>query len=179
MGIALFRLAKLLDPSDFEETARLAESVKNREMSAEFLSAWDVFLSKFGCRGPLEMDLASPRYADDPGLALRQMSFMSVDDEAFDPEAAHLRQVEEQQEAYQELMRQSGWLRRALLRRAYRIIDLFAGTRDTPKYHIVLRKTVRCGHRWPDDEASRRADGRSRRNSGCHPPAIAAEQLKN
>ena len=47
MGIALFRLAKLLDPSDFEETTRLAERVENREMPAEFLSAWDVFLSKY------------------------------------------------------------------------------------------------------------------------------------
>ena len=138
MGIALFHLAKLLDPADFDETTRLAERVENREMPAEFLSAWDVFLSKFGCRGPLEMDLASPRYADDPGLALRQMSFMSVDDEAFDPQAAHLRQVAERQQAYQELISRSGWLRRALLRRVYRIIDLFAGTRDTPKYHIVL-----------------------------------------
>jgi len=48
----------------------LAERIENRQMSAEFLSAWDAFLSKFGCRGPLEMDLASPRYADDPVLAL-------------------------------------------------------------------------------------------------------------
>ena len=123
---------------DFEELTRLTERVENRRMSAEFMSAWDAFLSKYGCRGPLEMDLASPRYADDPGLALRQMSFMSVDDKAFDPEAAHLRQVEERRQAYEELMSQSGWLRRGLLRRVYRIIDLFAGTRDTPKYHIVL-----------------------------------------
>ena len=138
MGIALFRLAKLLDRSDLEELTRLAERVGNRQMSPEFLSAWDAFLSRYGCRGPLEMDLASPRYADDPGLALRQMSFMSVDDEAFDPEAAHNRQVKERRQAYEKLMSQSGWLRRALLRRVYRIIDLFAGTRDTPKYHIVL-----------------------------------------
>ena len=92
MGIALFRLAKLLDRSDFQDLTRLAERIENRQMSAEFLSAWDAFLSKFGCRGPLEMDLASPRYADDPVLALWQMSIMSVDDEAFDPEAAHKRQ---------------------------------------------------------------------------------------
>ena len=138
MGIALFRLAKLLDRSDFQDLTRLAERIENRQMSAEFLSAWDAFLSKFGCRGPLEMDLASPRYADDPGLALRQMSFMTVDDEAFDPEAAHKRHVEERRRAYEELMSRSGWLRRSLLRRVHRIIDLFAGTRDTPKYHIVL-----------------------------------------
>ncbi len=138
MGIALFRLAKLLDSSDFEDLIRLAERVENRQMSAEFLSAWDAFLATYGWRGPLEMDLASPRYADNPGLALRQMSFMTGVDEGFNPEAAHQRNVEERQRAYEELMSRSGWLRRALLCRVYRIIDLFAGTRDTPKHQIVL-----------------------------------------
>ncbi|MCH8247491.1 MAG: hypothetical protein IH951_13960 [Bacteroidetes bacterium] len=138
MGIALFRLAKLLNPSDFEDLARLAERVENRQMSAQFLSAWDAFLSTYGWRGPLEMDLSSPRYADDPGLALRQMSFMTVDDEDFDPEAAHQRHVEQRRQAYQELMSRSGWLRRVLLRRVHLLIELFAGHRDTPKHQIVL-----------------------------------------
>jgi pyruvate,water dikinase len=65
------------------------------------------------------------------------MSFMAVDD-GFDPEAAHKRHVEERERAYEELMRRSGSLRRALLRRIYQLNDLFAGTRDTPKYLIVL-----------------------------------------
>ena len=138
MGIALFHLARLLDRSDFEDLSRLAERIKHRRLSADFLSAWDDFLSRFGCRGPLEMDLASPRYADDPGIALRQMSFMSGDDEGFDPQAAHARYVEERRRAYDELMRRSGWFRRILLRRIHKIIELFAGTRDTPKHHVVL-----------------------------------------
>ncbi|MEE9280981.1 MAG: PEP-utilizing enzyme, partial [Myxococcota bacterium] len=138
MGIALFRLAKLLDRSELDDQTRLAERIQNREMSAEFLEAWDAFLEKFGCRGPLEMDLASPRYADDPSLAVRQMSFMTIDDAGFDPEAAHDRQIEERRQAYEELMRSAGWLRRRRLRRAYRIIDLLAGTRDDPKYHMIL-----------------------------------------
>jgi hypothetical protein len=37
------------------------------------MSEWDVVLRRFGCRGPLEMDVESPRYADGPALALRQM----------------------------------------------------------------------------------------------------------
>ena len=93
------------------------------------------------------MDLARPPYADDPGLALRQMSFMPIDDEGFDPEAAHKRHVQERRRAYEELMTRSGWLRRVLLRRVHRIIDLFAGTRDTPKHqllpsHLAVRR--RC-----------------------------------
>ena len=138
MGIALFRLAKLLDRSELDDETRLAERIEKREMSAEFREAWDAFLEKFGSRGPLEMDLASARYGDDPSLAARQMSIMTIDDAGFDPEAAHKRQVEERQQAYEELMRSAGWLRRRRLRRAYRIIDLLGGTRDDPKYHIIL-----------------------------------------
>ena len=137
-GIALFRLAKLLERSDFHDIKGLAERIDKREMPAEFLSEWDAFLRRFGCRGPHEMDVASPRYADDPTIALQQMSFMVVDEASFDPEVAHQRNVEERRRAYQELLRGSGWLRRALLRCVHRLIELFGGTRDTPKYHAVL-----------------------------------------
>jgi hypothetical protein len=107
MGIALDRLAQRLAPSDFDDLDRLAHRIEQRRLPAEVMREWDHFLSKFGWRGPLEMDLASPRYADDPRLALRQMSFMP-DDAGFDPEAAHRRQVEERQRAYDELMYRLG-----------------------------------------------------------------------
>jgi rifampicin phosphotransferase len=137
MGLALYRMARLLDRSEFEDLDRLAERIEGRRLSLEFLAAWDDFQGRFGCRGPQEMDLASPRYADDPRLALRQMSFMASDD-AFDPGAAHERLVEEREAAFEALLRRSGPLRRALLRRVYRLNELFAGTRDTPKHLIVL-----------------------------------------
>jgi pyruvate,water dikinase len=137
-GLALFRLARLLDRSDLGDVEGLAERIEKREMPAEFLSAWDAFLRRFGCRGPLEMDVASPRYGDDPILALRQMSFMAVDEEGFDPEVAHQRNVAERRRACEALLRRSGWPRRALLGRVCRLIELFGGTRDTPKYHAVL-----------------------------------------
>lgn len=138
MGVALFRLAKQLKPTDFDDLTRLTQRVENRQMSAKFLSAWDDFLSTHGWRGPLEMDQASPRYADDPALALRQMSFMTGGDENFDPEIVHQNQVEERRRAYEELMSRLGWFRRSLLRRVHRIIDLFAGYRELPKHHMVL-----------------------------------------
>lgn len=150
MGIALHRLSKLLDPSEFEDLPQLAQRIEHRQVSPALLSAWDDFLMRFGCRGPLETDIANPRYADDPTLALRQMSFMAIDD-GFDPEAAHQRRVEERHQAYQELMRRSGPLRRALLRRIYRLNDLFAGSRDTPKHlavlsnYVIRRRTLKEG----------------------------------
>jgi pyruvate,water dikinase len=138
MGLALYRLATLLDRSDFDDLDRLAERVHNRQLPAAFLTTWDDFLSTFGWRGPMEMDVASPRYADDPHLALRQMSFMAVDDARFDPRAAHHRQVDARRHAYEQLLRKVGPVRRVFLRRVYRLIDLFAGTRDSPKHLVVL-----------------------------------------
>lgn len=138
MGLALYRLATLLDRSDFEDLDRLAERIHNRQLPAAFLTAWDDFLSTFGWRGPMEMDVASPRYADDPRLALRQMSFMAVDDERFDPRMAHQRQIDARRRAYEQLLRKLGPVRRVVLRRVYRLIDLFAGSRDSPKHLLVL-----------------------------------------
>ncbi len=137
-GIALFRLAKLLDRSDFDDLKGLAKRIEKRDLPAQFLGGWDDFIRRFGCRGPLEMDVASPRYGDDPVLALRQMSFMAVNDTRFDPEVAHHRNVEERRSACEQLLRRSGWLRRLLLRRVHRLQELFGGTRDTPKHHVVL-----------------------------------------
>lgn len=138
MGIALYRLAGRLDRSGPGDLDRLAERIEQRELQEAFMTEWDRFLATFGWRGPMEMDLASPRYADAPRLALRQMSLMAVDDSGFDPEAAHRRHVEERKRAYEELMRRVGPLRRALLHRVYRLNELFAGARDTPKHLIVL-----------------------------------------
>lgn len=142
MGIALHRLAGLLDAAAFDDVDHLADRLERRDLPAAFLIAWDEFIATYGWRGPQEMDVASPRYADDPRLALRQMSFMSVAAEDFDPEAAHQRQVVERQQSYEELMRRSGPVRRMLLRRVYRLGSLFTGTRDTPKHLIVLYNYV-------------------------------------
>ena len=141
MGIALHRLTKLLDRSEFENLPRLAERLEQRRLPPVFLNAWDEFIIRFGFRGPLEMDVANPRYADDPHIVLRQMSFMAVHD-GFDPAAQHRQHVEERRRTYEEMMRRSGPLRRALLRRAYRLNELFAGSRDTPKHLLVLANYV-------------------------------------
>ena len=136
-GIALFRLARLLNPSDFDDIPGLAARIERREAPVEFLRAWDAFIRRFGCRGPHEMDLASSRYADDPTLALEQMSSM-IGETSFDPGAAHRRNVEERWRAYEALMRRLGWPRRVLLKRIHRLVEAFGGTRDTPKYFSVL-----------------------------------------
>ncbi len=136
MGIAQYRLAQMLPPSEFEDLSRLERKIQDRSLPPDFLDAWDRFIELYGWRGPSEMDQASPRYADAPMLALRQMSYMAGSD--FDPEATHRHNMESRRQAFEELVGRSGWFRRWWLGKAHALIERFAGARDTPKHHLVL-----------------------------------------
>ncbi|MGH8078195.1 MAG: PEP-utilizing enzyme, partial [Lysobacter sp.] len=108
------------------------------ELPVSFMAAWNGFVRQFGYRGPMEMDVAHPRYADVPLIALRQVVAMSVDDANSDPVSAARRQVERRRKAAATVMERSGVIRRGILRRLNTVIELFAGLRDTPKQHLLM-----------------------------------------
>jgi rifampicin phosphotransferase len=152
MSLALHRLAGMLPQAAFDDLDGLAERVAQGRLPAAFLQAWDGFIAEFGWRGADEMDVASPRYADAPLLALRQISFMAAAD-GFDLTAAHARHAEQRRHAYASLEAQLSWWRRILLRRIRRLNELFAGSRDTPKHvnvlcnYVIRRRALREGGR--------------------------------
>ena len=115
----------------------MAEQLQAGTLPAAFLEEWGRFTHHFGCRGPLEMDVAHPRYADAPVVALRQIAAM-VDDPDYAPAAASAGQVERRRAAAAEVIRRAGSLRRRLLLRLDRVVELFAGMRDTPKQHLLM-----------------------------------------
>lgn len=136
MGGALRALSELLGAEGRADPEALASRLEARDLPADFLTAWDAFVHDFGWRGPDEVDLGSPRYRDDPILALRQLCMMEPG--GFDPRAAHAERVEARREAYRTLRRASGPVRRALLDLAWSWIDRFGGHRDTPKHQYLL-----------------------------------------
>ncbi|MDM5180023.1 PEP-utilizing enzyme [Massilia sp. DJPM01] len=138
MGIRIYRMAKMLDATDFDDLELLSVHLQRRQLPAAFLVAWDEFMRDYGCRGPGEMDLANLHYADDPMLVLRQMSFVAGSGGGFNPEASHQELVGQRQQAYDALSERFGWARRILLRRANKFIELFGGIRDTPKQHNLM-----------------------------------------
>ena len=120
----------------------------------DFLAAWDAFMARFGTRGPVEMDLATPRYQDDPRIALSQMAALAGGDG--DLETRHTQLVEDREAALQELVGQVGALHRPLLRYAQHLASQFAGTRDTPKHILTLynyrvrQRALEEGHAFVD-----------------------------
>lgn len=138
MSVAMSRLAKQLGPEERVDVAGLARRLSGDDVSPSFLREWRAFIRQYGCRGPLEMDIAHPRYGDAPEVALRQIAAMPADDEAFDPAAAWQRQVRRRREAVAEILGRAGPVRRRILKRLHQVIERFAGLRDHPKQYMLM-----------------------------------------
>jgi len=153
MSLEMYRLARQLEPGQRLDAQELERLVNSKDLPAPFMEAWNGFVRQFGSRGPMEMDLAHPRYADAPLIALKQVVAMAVNDADANPVAAARRQVERRRTAAATVIARSGPIRRGLLRRLNMVIELFAGLRDTPKQHLLIilhelrRKIVLEGER--------------------------------
>ena len=135
MSVALYRMSRLLEPEE-RDAERLRECLAAGELPEAFAAAWRAFLGSYGWRGPGEVDLASPRYADAPRLAFEQLCMMGG--EAVDPGAAHERTIAAREEAVARVEAELGVARRSLFRWCMRRVELFMGTRDTPKHHYLM-----------------------------------------
>jgi phosphohistidine swiveling domain-containing protein len=142
MGLAIYSLSQQVDAQAFESLGTLEEQVRHRMLPDEFLARWDAFMERFGFRGPRELDLISPRYADDPMIVLRQMKqFAQLDDGSPDPQTAFEQQQSERQAAYEELsayLHKKSRLKARVFRHLYRLVATFGGYREIHKYYLIM-----------------------------------------
>lgn len=150
MSVRMARLAQQVPPPHRGDMEWLRTQLANGGAPEALREEWSGFLARHGCRGPLEMDIAHPRYADAPDIALRQIAAMPITDPERAPAAAAARQVAGRRTAAATVMRRTGPIRHALLRRLHAVIENFSGMRDTPKLHLlVMLQSLR--HRLLDE----------------------------
>lgn len=137
MGVAMFHLAGQLPAELAEDLDELAARLEQRGLPEAFLADWDAFIARFGCRGPLEMELANPKYADDARVALAQIAPMAASRDSFDPGAIQERLVAERESAFAELRAALPRRKRRRLDRAYRTIENHYDTREMIKHHLT------------------------------------------
>ena len=137
MGVAMFDLARQLPAELAAGLDELAARLEQRRLPAAFLADWDAFIARFGCRGPLEMEFANPKYGDDPRVALAQIAPMAASRDSFDPRAVQERLVAERQAAFADLRAALPRRRRRRLERAYRTIEKHYHAREMIKHHVT------------------------------------------
>ena len=137
MGIALYDMAMLLPASAFDDIDALEARLADRDLPDAFLARWDAFVARWGCRGPLEMEIANPKYGEAPGLALRQMAGIRAAGSEFDPREMHRRRIERRKEAYASLRETLPRRTARRLRRLYETSIRHDGAREMFKHHIM------------------------------------------
>ncbi|MBR03822.1 MAG: hypothetical protein CL394_10985 [Acidiferrobacteraceae bacterium] len=137
MGLTMYDLSTLLPKSEFEDIEALAAKVQQRSLPQEFLARWDEFVRRFGCRGPLEMEIANPKYGDAPGLALQQIASIATAGSAFNPHDMQRTQVARREQAYQNLLAILPPRKAKRLKRFYATCHRYAASREFFKHHIM------------------------------------------
>jgi pyruvate,water dikinase len=158
MGLAMYRLAGFKEIAGCASGEEFASKLKERSFSPEFLTAWDAFMEEYGFRGPMEMDVAAPRFYEQPVLFFEQLRTMA---ESRDPStllrtsAANNPQAipstllrtsfdkarAQREKAYEDLLQvaqKKGKRKAKQFEKQYNILVELGGLRERPKYFVSL-----------------------------------------
>jgi phosphohistidine swiveling domain-containing protein len=139
MGLELYE-ASLVLPADLNEDT-FNERLQKRDLPPEFLEAWDEFIRHYGHRGLTEIDIASPRYRDDPSLLVDQMLMLKKSaTEQDNPQQRFDRAGEERHKLLEELSTQlqddPGQIKR--LHSLFTVLEELGGFRETHKFCLIM-----------------------------------------
>lgn len=139
MGLELFGVAKLLPEGlSAEETER---KIINGSLPELFMSAWQSFIDKYGHRGPLEVDVAAPRYRDNPRMIIQTMLSIRANLQNHNPQEQFQGNVKERQVAYELIygeIKKNSLVAAKKFASHYRTFETFSGYRETHKFYLVL-----------------------------------------
>lgn len=139
MGLELYNVSQFL-PENLDQ-AELEKRFAENTLPAEFVTAWSAFLSKYGHRGPIEIDIASPRYRDNPRFLIDLLLSLRNAKDAESPQDKFARNQLERHRAFESLCEQQhskGWLHSKELQWLYSVVETLAGYRETPKFNVVF-----------------------------------------
>jgi len=115
----------------------LEAKLEQRNLPEAFLARWDEFMRRYGCRGPLEMELANPKYAEAPQVALRQMAGLVAAGTDFNPHDMQRKQVARREQAYNKLLETLPPRKARRLKKYYAACIHYAAAREMFKHHIM------------------------------------------
>jgi pyruvate,water dikinase len=78
MGQLIYQLASYEEIKKIKSVEEFENRIFQRKMGPSFLETWDQFIKLFGFRCPREIDVATPRPNEHPGLLFEQLRNMSM-----------------------------------------------------------------------------------------------------
>lgn len=132
MGHFMFKLASY---DEFKKTVSkedFLEKVNTHAYSSEFMKAYDEFMEKYGFRGFMEVDVATKRAYEEPGLLFDGLKNINTE------ESQITKVKQKREEAYEKLLAvaQKGGFDKKFIKQAEKY-QAVLGYREHPKYIIV------------------------------------------
>jgi len=158
MGLALYELSQL---SDVRQTATAQEFVGKLEanqLSSEFMEKWQSFMDDYGFRGPIELDIATPRFYEKPGEVFTLLKTMgSEENPDLNPQSNFDRRTQQRVESVkflEDYLAKKSPGKAKAFKKKYKLLENFAAYRESPKYYIIMvidylrRRALAQGKEW-------------------------------
>lgn len=125
-----------------EDTANLLERIQQISGSERFLATLDKFLAVYGLRGAGEIDVARPRWSDDPTPLLLVIRGNLMNPESGTHREHYVNLTAKANAAIPRLIETArnaplGWLRARLVRRLLSVFRAYMPIREHPKFMLV------------------------------------------
>ncbi len=153
MGIEMYRLAHLLPQKAYEDLKGLEHQLQTGVLNHQFLSQWQAFNKQFGCRGPLEMDLARPKYRERPALLLQQLGYMRSESASNPAEVLEQAQVN-RDTALRQLGEHCTKRTYRKIWKAHQVLEALQHSREMPKHQFAMmnvkirERLIQLGEEW-------------------------------
>jgi pyruvate,water dikinase len=137
MGHNLFELFQSLEGQP-EVLSHLPDRLANNELPPKFRDGWQKFIARYGHRGMREIDMASPRYREDPSFLLQQIQGFaeSKEGEPTPIDRFHKRE-KERKNSFETLAKLLSGTKKAKFHHYYRLVEALGGFRETHKFVLV------------------------------------------
>lgn len=98
----------------------------------QFIQEWNAFMARFGRRGPMEIDIAKPRYQNCPALVLRMIR--NIDPTGYKDEKAC---AEEREEAIRTVLSKLSKSHQKKVKKLLPYAQILLSYREHPKYGLI------------------------------------------
>jgi rifampicin phosphotransferase len=142
MGEIMYNLASFEEIKDCSSAEEFNTQLKHEIVSPAFLQRWNQFIEEFGFRCPREIDVATPRPGEQPGLIFNQLKNLSLSINARKDSKTIFEEARLKREtAYQFLYGialKKGKRKAKALKKYYETIITLGGHRETPKHYVTM-----------------------------------------
>lgn len=136
MGLALYRLS-ILDVVKSHSADVLVEMLEDGSIGDEFLSGWNAYMDRFGCRTTNELDVGMSRMYEKPAEVLTQMKQMSETEDAFSPLTIYENSRKLREDTYEEICGQLNGGALKKFQKNYKVLVTLGGKREGLKYWYI------------------------------------------